>query len=118
MGVSSPGSGQSAIFLGTATYAAGRRPDVGAAYGRQFTPSGFGLTANQGAGYYQVVVFAHSTVTVSFSQSQSIYVTVGTGVSMSVDALANNATVSQTFGITGWAVDLSSSSGSGIPIRP
>jgi hypothetical protein len=57
-----PGSGQAAMFLGTATYG-GSRPDIGAAYGSQFTPSGYGLYATLGAGYYQVVVYAHSSVT-------------------------------------------------------
>lgn len=109
-----PGSGQSPIFLGTGTYG-GSRPDVGAAYGSQFTPSGFGLYANLGAGYYQVVAYAHSTVTGTFSQAQSVYVTVSAGIQMSVDAPANNATVSQTFGITGWAVDTRASSGNGVP---
>jgi YD repeat-containing protein len=108
-----PGSGQSPVFVGTATYG-GSRPDVGAAYGSQFTPSGFGLSANLGAGYYQVVVYAHSTVTGSWSQAQSVYVTVTAGIYMSVDTPANNATVSQTFAVGGWAVDTRSSSGTGV----
>jgi hypothetical protein len=109
-----PGSGQTPIFLGFATYG-GSRPDVGAAFGSQFTPSGFGLYANLGPGYYQVSAIVHSSVTASWVIAQSVDVTVATGVSMSVDIPANNATVAQTFAISGWAVDASSSSGSGVP---
>ena len=49
-----PGSGQDPVFVGTAAYG-GSRPDVGAAYGTQFTPSAYSLTASLPAGYYQVV---------------------------------------------------------------
>lgn len=109
-----PGSGQPAIFLGAATYG-GYRSDVAATFGSQFGNSGFGLTANLGAGYYQVVVYAHSTVTASWSQAQSAYVTVVTGVQAAIDAPGEGATVGQPFGLTGWALDASSSSGNGVP---
>jgi hypothetical protein len=109
-----PGSGQAAIFLGTAT-SGGSRPDIGAAYGSQFTPSGYGLYATLGAGYYQVVVYAHSSVTASWSQAQSVYVTVDTGVMAAIDTPTANQTVGQPFTLAGWALDASSSSGNGVP---
>jgi hypothetical protein len=55
-------TGAPPIFLGAAAYG-GSRPDVGAAFGGQFTSSAYvrditGLSA----GYYQLVAYARSTV--------------------------------------------------------
>jgi YD repeat-containing protein len=62
-------------FLGAATYG-GARPDVGAYYGSQFTNSGYGLTASGLApGYYQINVYAHSTVSGLWTV-QSVWITV------------------------------------------
>ena len=56
-----PGSGASPIFLGVADYGVSR-PDVGAAFGAQFTNSGFNLIAGPLApNTYDIVVFAHTT---------------------------------------------------------
>jgi hypothetical protein len=112
-----PGSGQPPIFLGTATYG-GSRPDIGAAFGSQFTNSGYGLAvANTlAAGYYQLMVSAHSTVTGTWSQAQSVYVNVATGVMAAIDAPGVNATVGQPFIVTGWALDASAPSGNGVPV--
>jgi hypothetical protein len=109
-----PGSGQQPIFLGAAIYGAAR-PDVASAYGAQFSPSGYSLTANLAAGSYQVVVYARSTVTYTWSQAMSRYVTVASGIYASIDAPLENATVGQPFGVTGWAVDASAPSGNGVP---
>jgi YD repeat-containing protein len=109
-----PGSGQDPVWVGAASLGASR-PDVGAVYGSQFTPSGFGLTASLPAGYYQVVVYALSTVTGTFNQSQSVYVTVNTGIALSFDTPAENASVGQPFVLAGWAVDTSVASGNGVP---
>jgi hypothetical protein len=61
-----PASGGAPIFLGATEYG-GKRPDVAAVYGHQFTDSGFGLIA-QGlsAGDYDLALFAWSTETMGF----------------------------------------------------
>jgi hypothetical protein len=70
-----PSSG-SAIFLGTAQLGAARN-DVGGIYGAQFTNSGYNLAVSGLApGQYQIVVFAHSTVTGTFNQSRVVAITV------------------------------------------
>jgi len=65
-----------AHFEGAASYGASR-PDVGAAYGSQFTNSGFNLTISSlTPGNYQFNVYAHSTVAGSFNLVRTIYLTV------------------------------------------
>ena len=64
------------FFAGGGGYGAPRN-DVGAAYGAQFTNSGYntyisGLTS----GTYDLVVYARSTVTGTFNQSRTVRVTV------------------------------------------
>jgi hypothetical protein len=89
---------------------------VGAAYGSsQFTPSGFDLWANLPAGYYQVTIYARSTVTATWSQAQSVYLTVNSAPAAAVDSPTENQSVGQPFTLTGWAVDSSSPSGNGVP---
>jgi subtilisin family serine protease len=64
-------------FVG-ATTTGGDRPDVGAALGSQFVTAGFNLPVTGLApGTYQLVVYAHSTVTDSFSQARAVTVTIG-----------------------------------------
>jgi len=59
-------------FLGVAAMG-GSRPDVGAIYGEQFTNSGFGLWASElPSGFYRLVVYARSTVTVTWSDAQRV----------------------------------------------
>jgi glucose/arabinose dehydrogenase len=71
-----PGSGTPPIFLGAASYGA-YRPDVGAAFGAQFTNSGYNIVVGPLApGTYDVVVFAHSTVTGTFPMNRVVRVTV------------------------------------------
>jgi hypothetical protein len=110
-----PSSG-SPIFLGVPTYG-GARSDVGAAYGAQFTNSGFNLipTTTLAPGAYTVVVSAWSTVTNSFNQAQSVPITVATSQPLlSIDTPAPNATVAQPFHLGGWAIDRGAPSGTGI----
>jgi hypothetical protein len=62
-----PTSGASPILLGTAAYG-DARPDIGGYAGNgRFTPSGFHVTGPLPAGDYQLVAFAHSTVTNTFN---------------------------------------------------
>ena len=71
-----PGSGTPPVFLGAASYGAWR-PDVGAAFGAQFTDSGYNLVVGPLApGTYDVVVFIHSTVTGTFPMNRVVRVTV------------------------------------------
>jgi hypothetical protein len=64
------------FFAGVANYGVSR-PDVGAAFGARFTPSGYELDVNGLApGTYVIAVFAHSTVTNSFVVMQTRAVTI------------------------------------------
>jgi hypothetical protein len=54
----------------------GSRPDVGNVYGSQFTNSGHNLAASGlSSGTYDVVVYAHSTVTGTFNQALVVRIT-------------------------------------------
>jgi len=64
-----------AQWVGAATMG-GSRTDVGAAYGSQFTLSGYNLSATLAPGGYQLVVYTHSTVTNSFPLATVVWVTV------------------------------------------
>jgi hypothetical protein len=64
------------FFAGVATYGVSR-PDVGAAFGARFTPSGYELDVNGlTPGNYVIAVFAHSTVTNTFVVMQMRAVTI------------------------------------------
>jgi hypothetical protein len=71
-----PTDGSAATFAGAATTGSPRN-DVGAAFGAQFTNSGYNLTVSGLApGTYQLAVYAHSTVTGTFNQSRVVTITV------------------------------------------
>ena len=64
------------FFAGAATYGVSR-PDVGAAFGSRFTPSGYQLDVNGlSPGNYVIAVFAHSTATNSFVVVQTRAITI------------------------------------------
>jgi hypothetical protein len=64
------------VFAGGGGYGA-PRGDVGAAFGGQFTNSGYNTyVAGLPSGTYDLVVYAHSTVTGTFNQWQVVRVTV------------------------------------------
>lgn len=111
-----PTNGGAAVFVGAPEY--GRpRPDIAAAFGPQFTDSGFRMTADLAPGSYLLVAYAHSTVTGTFVISQGATITVLAQVSnpqMALDTPANEATVTKPFVGTGWAVDLGAPSGTGV----
>ncbi len=106
-----------AVFLGQGALG-GARGDVGGAFGAQFTNSGFSLTASGlPAGTYRIVAFAQSVVSGSFNASALADVTVSAAATNSyvtIDTPASGATLGQAFTISGWAVDLGSSTGTGI----
>lgn len=71
-----PVSGGAAQWVGAANYGSAR-PDVGAYFGTQFTPSGFSLAAaTLPAGTYNVALFPHSTLSGAFSAPLVVPVTV------------------------------------------
>ena len=74
-----PGSGQPAIFLGVATVGI-QRGDVVPFYGERYRYSGYSLNVNA-AGLtpgvvYNIVVWAHSTVSASFNNAAVVRVTI------------------------------------------
>src|SRR5205814_839504 len=90
------------------------RSDVGAAFGANFTKSGFSLTtASLSQGTYRIAAFARSTVTGTFNNVRTVDVTVA-GPLMALDAPASGATRSGPFIVAGWALDLSAASGPGV----
>jgi hypothetical protein len=112
-----PDSGAPGIFAGTATMF-GRRDDVGAIFGSQFTNSGFHLTlTGLPAGGYHLQVFGHSTVTGTFNIAQVIPVIVpASSPLMAFDGPPSGSTVGSPFAVSGWTLDRSApaANGSGI----
>jgi hypothetical protein len=109
--------GGTAWFGGAGTYG-GSRPDVGAAFGSRFTPSGYALDLTiPTPGAYDLVVYARSTLTGTFNNVQIVRVQVPVPVSkprMWVDYPAQNQNLSQNIFVAGWAIDLGSSTNSGV----
>ena len=102
------------FFVGSATYG-GARPDVGAAFGSQFTNSSFtqrvtGLTP----GCYLFVSYALSTVSGTFNQERAVTVTAAANPAMAIDIPQNNAVVTRPFTVAGWAIDRAAASGTGV----
>ena len=109
-----PGSGAAPVFVGVAGYG-GARPDVGAIYGSRFTSSGFNLMVGSLApGTYQLVAYAHSTVTGTFNGTGSIVVRISDAL-LALDAPVAGSTVPHTgFAVGGWTIDRGAPSGTGI----
>ena len=109
-----PASG-SPTFVGEATYGS-TRSDIGTAYGTRFTNSGFSRAVSGLApGTYTIVASAFSTVTNTFSQSASVTVTIPASLpAMSIDSPANGASPGLSFTLSGWAIDRTASSGTGV----
>jgi hypothetical protein len=70
-----PGSGTAPLWLGVAVTGLSR-PDVGAAFGSQYSFGGFSLPANLAPGLYEIVLFAHSTVSNTFENARVVRITV------------------------------------------
>jgi hypothetical protein len=91
---------------------------VGTAFGNaRFASSGYTLAGTLPAGSYDLAVFAHSTVTGTFNNSKAVRITVLPPLSkprMAVDLPGVGQSISQNFRVTGWALDLSSTSGTGV----
>ena len=108
-----PGSGEAPVFLGVASYGS-TRSDVAAQFGQQFANSGFTLSASTlPGGQYLIAVYGRSTVSQSFSALSTVVVNVG-GALATITSPANGSAQTQPFALTGWAIDQSAPSGSGI----
>jgi hypothetical protein len=112
-----PASGAAAVLVGTAT-PGDARPDLVAAFGSaRFLSGGYSLNGALQPGNYTLVVYAHSTVTGTFNNSAAVNITVLPPRSlprMSVDMPGASQTLSRNFRVSGWALDLAASSGTGI----
>ena len=112
-----PGSGAAPIFVGVAALGL-NRPDVGAAFGSQFSTAGFGLTSPVLApGPYLIAALGRSTVTGTFSALATRTVTVVAPQSlpaMALDVPASNASVTGQVLVAGWAFDAGAPSGTGV----
>jgi endonuclease/exonuclease/phosphatase family metal-dependent hydrolase len=70
-----PQSGAPPVFLGEITH--GARPDVAAAYGKQFMQSGFSVTVkNLAPGGYMLVLFPYSSITNAFDYAAAVTVNI------------------------------------------
>jgi hypothetical protein len=113
-----PVSGGPARFLGAA--ASMSRPDVGAIFGPRFTSGGFTLTAPLPPATYDVTAYAHSTVTGTFTAVRAARITVippPSNPRMAVDQPVAGQNVTRwpgSFSISGWALDLVSSTDPGV----
>ncbi len=114
-----PIGGGPAIFLGAATLGAPQRPDVASYYGAQFASSGFSLTTGPlPPGTYNIAVYAHNTLgnTIDGRLARVTVVAPFSLPRMWVDSLAANQTTAQNLSISGWALDLGSSSDAGVDV--
>ncbi len=111
-----PIAGGSPIFLGAANMGIAR-PDVGGIYGAAFSSSGFSLLATGlSGGTYDLAIYARSTVTGKFDARLKRITVIGP-VSiprMWIDSPAPNQNTSRNLTVAGWAVDLGSSTTSGV----
>ena len=71
-----PANGDAPIFLGVASYG-DARPDIGEAFGEQFTGSSFSLAVyGLPRGTYDLVAYPHSSVIGDFRNAQVVRVTI------------------------------------------
>jgi glucose/arabinose dehydrogenase len=109
-----PASGAAPRFVGVAGYG-GARPDVGAAFGTQFTPSGFGIEVSGFApGAYQFMVFGWVAALNGFNVVRTVNVTIGSSALLVIDLPRHLSTVARTFQLAGWTFDSSAPTGTGI----
>lgn len=110
-----PDSGAAPIFVGAVAPGMLSRPDVGAAFGSRFTPTGWGLVINGlPGGTYTIAAYLHSTVSGTFNHAQFVRITIADPL-MSIDTPSPNSTVSKNgFMIGGWALDRGATTGTGV----
>jgi subtilisin family serine protease len=110
-----PSDGRAPVFAGVATTGV-PRADIGPVLGSQFVDGGYATEIRGLApGAYQLVVFAHSTVTGTFNQARVVDITIpASSPAMVVDSPRTNSTVGSAFVVAGWAIDRSAPSGTGV----
>jgi hypothetical protein len=109
-----PANGSAAQFLGVAAYGLAR-PDIGGAFGSQFTNSGYALNVAVNPGTYQIVAFAHSAVGGTFKAVAAPNVIVrAQTATVIIDTPGPNTTAGRPFTLSGWAIDQGAATGSGI----
>ena len=108
-----PGSGAAPRFVGVPNF--GTRPDVGAIFGTQFAPSGFGLVVSGlPPGVYQLWLFGWVDALGTFGIVRTVDVTIVSSTLLAIDRPANFSTVNQPFHLAGWSIDTSAPSGTGV----
>jgi glucose/arabinose dehydrogenase len=108
-----PGSGMPPRFIGVTNL--GNRPDVGAIFGAQFTPSGFGIVVSGlPPGVHRLQVYAWVNAIGNFGIVRPVDVTIVPTNQIALDFPAVNATVTQPFHLAGWSCDPSAPSGTGV----
>ena len=99
-----------------ATYGSARS-DIGSIFGSRFANSGY-TTTIQGlpVGTYQLTAFARRTATGQFSLvlSRTISITAPPPPTVILDVPGPNATASQPFTLSGWSIDQTASTGTGV----
>jgi glucose/arabinose dehydrogenase len=109
-----PATGAPPQFVGSATMGV-NRGDVGALFGAQFTPSGYGLLGRGLLpGTYHLVVYGLVAATGSFDIARVVTVTVASSTQMAIDLPAGGSTVGDSFRVAGWALDTAAASGTGV----
>jgi hypothetical protein len=115
-----PSGGGTPVFVGQTGYGT-PRPDVAAYYGSQFTNVGFGLVVrNLPADTYTLIAYPHSPVwnAFDFRGTKSLVVTISTSETthpaIVIEKPAAAATLTSSFHVSGWAIDMASASGTGI----
>jgi hypothetical protein len=91
------------------------RPDVAAAFGPQFSQSGFQLlVSGLSPGHYRIAASAGSTVVSAATLTKSVEIDVLPGTQLAIDQPQAGATIQSRFTLGGWALDLSAPSGTGV----
>jgi glucose/arabinose dehydrogenase len=109
-----PMSGAAPQFLGVAAYGSSR-PDVAAAYGSQFTATGYSLAVRGlPSGNWLIAIYGWVTASGMFSVVNTVAVTVEATVILAIDAPRPMADVSSPFMLAGWAADTAAGAGTGI----
>ncbi len=99
--------------LGQAAGIGVSRLDVGAAYGSQFNNSGYSLEIRGlPSGYYHLAIYAHSKVTGVWNDAHRVIWVAPPP--MMVDTPSEGSSVQQPFQVSGWAIDQSATSGTGV----
>jgi hypothetical protein len=108
-----PSNGGAPTFLGQ-TNASVSRPDVAAVF-PGYRSGGFNVpVAGLKPGGYTFVTYLFSPYTNTFAAARTVAVTIDPSAFTVIDSLQPNASVTAPFVLSGWALDASATSGSGV----